>query len=1083
MLNGFMLNVFPQGALSGSVVTTVWIGVFVVAFFNLRLGWVLSGLVVPGYLVPLLIVKPWAVAVILLESAVTYFLAWTFSEYLSRRGHWASLFGRDRFFAIVLFSIVVRLVFDGWLLPNFGLWLNEELNLVFDYRNNLHSFGLVIIALMANLYWKTGFAKAMVPLFVTVGITFVIVRFGLMEFTNFTISNLSYMYEDIASSILASPKAYLILLIVAFVASRMNLLYGWDFSGILIPSLLALQWYQPEKLFMSFAEAFVILLVAHWLLQTRWLRNSNIEGARKLLLFFNIGFAYKIILGYLLLHFMPEVKITDSYAFGYLLSTLMAVKMHDKDIAARFTRATVQVSFVGVVIASLIGFSLTLLPLKRLWSVTTPSNFQQTSKASSDKPLTELIRDDKVLLYQAQDAGRIPLALTPELEAFSEALETLKTFVATGDQEARHRATLLLAEVGYQMLELENRYLYLRETAPVRGWGLYVLDMHSDNGLVIEVPFPLNERGSFEAGVALFSILDGRGLAIGGSKRDMNPDGSANVLLNRDTLFHVFHRSIAQRDAIQVRRYSSEIAGSVAGIRRTPQDIGLKEPATSLWIHKKLPAGLDLVTLKDVVDTMSVEWRYLPLPNRQRESSNSGFAELVLNQDSIRKLRARSTTEQSGLQQQVSEQRIDGFLSEWLLGGKGNIAKRGSNAYVTPQLNELLYFDEEIVTPMLAVASLNQSADAATDQVMDQLATVQHAALAFDYQISRYRHKLSGQEYLILSEATDADPRRHWGTYVFRMGAANGYLVQVPRPLYEINSFEYGVALFERMKAKALMVAGADPGANIDGSADLVRTENLRSLFSSISQAVLREAGDSPMLVIHSRARGYRPDIPQTPADALLSVAGNLDHTPLSSPLVRRLLTVLTEDGLSYELVDGRRATAGYEVDNIPQSQYLPAARNKLFSALWLSPQARMSYRQQDSVRQEALRFRSLGVETTEHDLGDFVVGAEAMSSSQSLPTGLRDAVLRHQNNSDIVTLARIRDHWPNFRLQRVIDRDSRQSFLALFDEHAHLQLVANLNPRAQETTIRVNPENPQLTSVRRFIETRSALLEFGNSP
>ena len=102
-MQDFLLPIFPQGALSGSVITTVWIGVAVVVFFNLRFGWVLTGLVVPGYLVPLLLIKPWSVAVIFVESAVTYWLAWLFSEYISRTGLWSSLFGRDRFFAIVLF--------------------------------------------------------------------------------------------------------------------------------------------------------------------------------------------------------------------------------------------------------------------------------------------------------------------------------------------------------------------------------------------------------------------------------------------------------------------------------------------------------------------------------------------------------------------------------------------------------------------------------------------------------------------------------------------------------------------------------------------------------------------------------------------------------------------------------------------------------------------------------------------------------------------------------------------------------------------------------------------------------------------
>ena len=53
MMSGlFPIDVFPHGALANSVTTCVWIGIFVVVFFNLRFGWALSGLVVPGYLAP-----------------------------------------------------------------------------------------------------------------------------------------------------------------------------------------------------------------------------------------------------------------------------------------------------------------------------------------------------------------------------------------------------------------------------------------------------------------------------------------------------------------------------------------------------------------------------------------------------------------------------------------------------------------------------------------------------------------------------------------------------------------------------------------------------------------------------------------------------------------------------------------------------------------------------------------------------------------------------------------------------------------------------------------------------------------------
>lgn len=75
-----------MGSLAASVDAAVWVGVCVVCFFNLRLGWVLSGLVVPGYLVPLLLTRPWSAAAVVVEAVVTYVVVWFFSEGCARAG-------------------------------------------------------------------------------------------------------------------------------------------------------------------------------------------------------------------------------------------------------------------------------------------------------------------------------------------------------------------------------------------------------------------------------------------------------------------------------------------------------------------------------------------------------------------------------------------------------------------------------------------------------------------------------------------------------------------------------------------------------------------------------------------------------------------------------------------------------------------------------------------------------------------------------------------------------------------------------------------------------------------------------------
>lgn len=353
----FPLTLFPDGGLASSVITTVWVGVFVLCFFNLRYGWVLSGLVVPGYLVPLVIVKPLAAVVIVIEAVMTYAIVWLFSEKLSR-GRFPSLFGRDRFMGLILASIAVRLSMDGYVLPEIANWLEQNFDRTFDWQDNLQSFGLVIISLLANQFWKPGLARGLVAAVVTIGLTYVIVRFGLMELTNFRMSGVSYLYEGLASSILASPKAYIILTLTAMIASQVNVRYGWDFSGILIPALIALQWYQPTKVLTSFAEAIVIYLVARMILRLPIMANVTMEGGRKLLLFFNISFAWKLLLGWIIVWQGFDVKTTDFYGFGYLLSTLIAIKAHDKNIFPRLARSTLQVSLAGAVLGNLVGFTL-----------------------------------------------------------------------------------------------------------------------------------------------------------------------------------------------------------------------------------------------------------------------------------------------------------------------------------------------------------------------------------------------------------------------------------------------------------------------------------------------------------------------------------------------------------------------------------------------------------------------------------------------------------------------------------------------------------------------------------------------------
>jgi hypothetical protein len=1065
------LNLFPQGSLSSSIITTVWIGIFIVAFFSLRFGWVLSGLVVPGYVAPLMILKPWAASVIMGEAMVTYGLVWFFSEYLSRYAPWCNFFGRDRFFALVLVSIFVRLLFDVHLLPMVGAAVTDYFNLSFDYLNQLHSFGLIIVALIANQFWKTGLVRGLLPVATTVLLTFVIIRYGLMEYTNFNISNIGYMYEDLAASILSAPKAYIILVTTAYIASRMNLYYSWDFSGILIPSLLALQWYEPLKILTSFAEAFIILGLGHWLLSRSIFKSMTLEGARKLLLFFNISFVYKMILGYVLLWFAPDFKATDAYGFGYLLSTLIAIKMHDKHIAIRMTRIVLQISIVGVLVASVIGFSLSIMP--RLDPLMVNDVTENSSLLESQQPhLMSVVQAEKISLYKGLPLNSYQRPLAQELDLFEQGLDNLLIYRQTQDKNQLYQASRLFAALHYESHFINQRYFYLREKKSEKphGWGLFLVDLQPITRLLLQVPAPLDEKGTLDAGIALFVQMQAQALAIAGTAQKVNDDLSSDMLRNRNSLFYSFYRKFARQNVLQIRTYADESNSYRQALNLTAK----QTLASSLWIKGQVSEDIDLPWLQKLLKNYQLKWESPPKTHVLRDDLYTGFAELFLTPADLRRvLFSHLLTKTPHLD--VHSQRIDGFLQQWLLTDKNQIAAKNSQAYQPPTLEQLLFADEEIITPLLQISHSRYDSHQKrwTTEGLAQLRVVAAASRLIGYELIRYRERSTQRDYLILREVEGK--KHHWGTYVFRLGAYQPYMVQVPRPLFEHNSFEYAVALFERIQAQVLLIAGTHPDANLDRSADIIQVKNKQNLFNLINQVVLRQAGNNPYLVVHSRGFSQREDMPMSQADALLATYQGVITPDALSPLGERLYKLLQQDGLSVDFVNGSLETMGYEIGILPQAAYLATSQNKDFIALWMSPIARQHYRQQDD-NLLAQQFIALNIAQEEADLYQYIQQQGAIG--HDLPPALQQRLNDYLNSHDIVVLDDIQRRWPSYPLRYLIDKNSRQAFLLLSYQNK-ITAVLNLFPRDTAKTIAFTWSHQQARqiAVTRFIQQRAAWL------
>ena len=1080
-MSDFILPLFPAHGLAISVITTVWVGVWVACFFNLRLGWVLSGLVVPGYLVPLLLIKPWAAAIIVLEAIVTYGCVWFYSTYLASKGHWTDFFGRDRFFALLVVSVLVRLLFDSILLPAIGEYLNQLLSITFDYRNNLQSYGLIVVALIANMFWKPGLRKGFFSVSVSVLITYLIVRYGLMAFTNFSIGNLVYMYDDLATSMLASPKAYIILLSTAALASRMNRYYGWEFSGILVPSLIALQWYRPWKLLITFGETLLILVLANLILRLPLFQKTTMEGARKMLLFFNISFAMKLAMGHLWLAYFPNYQVSDFYGFGYLLTTLLAIKMHDKEIPVIMIRASLQTSLIAVAGASIIGFGLTLLPthLASLQNQPVTAAEATTAVAPNVSSLKDLVHNEKVRVYQGRRSNGFIAPGLGELETLSKAFRLLSQYRKTKTPKHLAQAQLLLQQVNYQIHTVEDHFLCLFEQEPRRGWGFFVLNLEARTPLLVEVPAPLNEWGVMEAGASIFSGTGAAALAVAGSGLHSNKNGLSDVLANPRTPLSIFHKVFGRNGTLQLRGYTKESTRILS--RSYPLNIKNNDSQnlpSSMWIRDELPIGADLSWLRQHIGSFTIHWGDTPMSNVLRDVSDTGFIELALTREDCRKLLFKPLFFSSELTLMQKEQSIAGYLQDWLLSDKKRIAPKDSEIYIPPTLEEMLFFDEEILKPLVRLTKKRAAGLAWSDKDLALLGDTTQAAGIVGYQVIRYRHTGTDSTYLILTEKEDVATRQYWGLYIFRTTPAKQYMIQIPRPLSELNVFEYAVALFERLNAQFLLVGGAHPLANKDRSSDLLLMKNKVNLFNLVSQVTLREWGTDPMLLLQCRARAFQDDPVQDPV--LLWFNTGISSFDKLDARGQSLFTILEQDLGTVSFVGDRPQAAGYSSGGTAGALYLNQTINKEMATLWLSPSVRALFRQQTENRLLERQIKALGLQTEHADLYTYINNGELAAPVSQLPEGLVNDLKNYLSNQNINALWRTVQDYPDYRFVQLMDISSKQAFLIVSAQGEKPLLIVNLFPRAPDKTVRIPASRLSRQVVTDFVESRASWMQVG---
>ncbi len=1061
----FPIQLFPQGGLAYSVVTTVWVGVMIVAGFNLRLGWSAAGLVVPGYLAPLILTQPASAVVTWVGGMAAYFLVWIFSEALSRLGYWSSLFGRSRFFAFLLAGVWVRLAFDGWLLPALEPVLVELLGEGALPDGRLSTFGLIVIALIANQYWLTGFIRGLAPQLVTTALTCLTVRYVLMGLTNFSLTSLSYMYEDMAISFEAAPKSYILLLTGAYLASRLNMLYGWDFHGILVPSLLTLLWHDPSRIASTFLETMVILSSASLALRSGLFKGITMEGSRKLLLFFNISFAYRFLLSYAIVAFASETsetKVSDVFGFGYLVATLMAVKMHDKEIPARLTRSALQCSLMAAVAGNFLGFGLTLLPLN-------PPGLAMSLEAGSMAApvdlgglgLNDLLRVRSAGLVAAAFLNEPPPPDRKELAVFRWAIAAIAAAGAPWRGPELSGPLAALESLGFSAGLFEGDRLLIADEGPGIPKGLFLLDGTAPSGLLIQVPAPELNRHALEVGLFLFQRLRAGSFAAAGGR----------VTADSGSYFHAFHETMADRNVLQI-------------VTTGDPPPGFQDPTTILNVKRVIPAGLDLSLLNRLLPDYRVEWRPAPGANAQRDAVGRGFAQLTLASADRRRLLASDVAASISVKQTVLRESLARYVVENLLAHPGEMAPAGSELYVPPSPLDLVYLDRSVLTPLEKIAARSRAGSPLDDSALQDLRIAGAAATTFGYEIRWQAHTSEGREYLLLQEMpAPAEGRRFWGTCVFRLGPAAPALVTVPRPAYESRTFEFGADLFERLQGSHLFFARAHPLTNRDGSSDTTLRSSRPGLLHLATQIALRQDFYRSRLVVECRGYGGRPDRTPPSSEALLAVADGTTHVSALDPILRALHGTMTAAGIDVALADGTAGSTGYGMSGSPYLAYAIDLGFDSVCTLWISPSTRSSYAQSEEGDMEEAQFEAAGVPSLHEALPAHLLALAEAGSSAPIPPGMEELVDRFVISRDVMALVVLREQFPDFRFKRLVDPEQGRSFLLAGSPPGSIPHVASLSARNARGAPRILTEFPEAESIVHFMKSGVPWLMIREAP
>jgi hypothetical protein len=906
-MDGDLLTLFPPYGIDQTLHVAILIGLLWGLMFTEMFGWTFSGLVVPGYLASLFVLEPASGVAVVIESVLTLVIARSLSDLASRSGAWSKFFGRERFLLVIFVSIAVRQASELWMLPELARLVDSEFDTTYRLSRTLSSIGLVLVPLTANAMWKVGLRRGVIQVAIPTAITFAILAYVLLPHTNLSFSRLELTYENVALDFLSSGKAYILLVCGAFLASRYNLRYGWDYAGILVPALLGIALVSPLRLLTTLVEALVLVLCVRSLVLLPGLRTLNFEGPRKVALVFAVSFALKWALGWFIGPTFLGLEVVELFGFGYLLSSLIAVKIVQKDGIGRIAVPAFAVGGLTWLVGSMVGFAFDQIAPASPSERWVPS----TVVARSPAPTTTLTRSAMGVLALGHVRARLPDAgvVAPSRlarEQYRELWQTTARWLA-GDEALRRDVEQRAEALGLALAVLPpvGGFQGSPDRVSARpAWSLVRRDERLDaestwdtavlvpgaKGPVITVPRAASEAPSAEAAAVLCARVSCRAVIVSGL--DSPSAGSA-------TAYGLAERAFAGVPMFEVRADASVAAGKAL--------FHVAEDAPNLDVAALWP-GVELT------------W------DRAPGATGTGGVLRANPADYWHALavRAPALVATRGVA-------IEAWLAQWA----GDPPYQPVTGTQPPSPSELRFVEVALAAPALARVDLR---------------AVRALASLVDYDVGVLGDGLGvGQGCWILGELNR--PRaRGWGLLAGRTGKSTPITIEIPRPRREAGTLRLGVEVFRRMDAATIIVA--DPDVSVARSdADPAAPWNLATAVHSFHQAAFhaRAAADGAAIL---QIRGF--GAAQPIRDPLLvttwrPITARDQLSPALGSVVDKQLAGLLGPARFY---DGSRELLDLAGTGNPQLEYCERYDSTPCAIVWVSESVRAQFREADRDRE-----------------------------------------------------------------------------------------------------------------------------------